>query len=332
MAIRKNILTSTTARNKYIQGVKLLKNEFPGPTTSDLGIDGPSRPVSTYDLFVVWHHVAMTTFTPPTQGDRNAAHRGPVFLPWHRFMLLQLEMNLQRVLGNDLTFGLPYWDWAQDGELSSARQRTAAIWASNCMGGSGVPVTTGPFVFAAADPNSWRVRITASGITGQLVQVNRGLRRQLGASVQGLPGTNRLPRKAHTATALNQPVYDAAPWNTSSAGFRNLVEGWQNRPQIPSPSLHNRVHVFVGGDMSPSTSPNDPVFYLNHCNEDRIWERWMQPQPGGHGRVYVPAQSEPASLKGHRLNDTLNSLLSGSTTPAEMLDVSELYTYDSLSV
>ena len=326
MAIRENILTSATARDKYIQGVKLLKNEFTGPKTSDFGIGGTSRPVSTYDLFVVWHHVAMTTFTPPTQGDRNAAHRGPVFLPWHRFMLLQLEMNLQRVLGNDLTFGLPYWDWAQDGQLSSALQRRAPVWASNCMGGTGVPVTTGPFAFDPANPSSWRVRITTNGATGQLVQVDRGLRRQLGTQ------TTRLPRKSHTATTLTQPVYDAAPWSTASTGFRNLVEGWQNQPQIPPPSLHNRVHVFIGGDMSPSTSPNDPVFYLNHCNVDRIWERWMQVSPGGHGRVYLPSPSAPTGLRGHRLNDTLNSLLSGTATPAEMLDVSEFYTYDSLNV
>lgn len=331
MAIRENILTSTTARNKYIQGIKLLKNEFSGPTTESLDIGGPSRPVSTYDLFVVWHHIAMFTFTPPTQGDRNAAHRGPVFLPWHRFMLLQLEMNLQRVLDNDLTFGLPYWDWARDGELSPSRQRRAAIWAQNCMGGSGTPVSTGPFRFNPDEPDSWRVRITATA-NGQLIQVNRGLRRRLGAPVQGLPGTNRLPRKTHTATALDQPIFDAAPWSTASAGFRNLIEGWQNQPQIPPPSLHNRVHVFIGGDMSPSTSPNDPVFYLNHCNVDRIWESWMQPSPAGHGRVYFPAQSAPVSLRGHRLNDTLNSLLSETVTPAEMLDVSEFYTYDSLNV
>ncbi|SDA21087.1 tyrosinase [Nitrosospira sp. Nsp18] len=325
MAIRENILTSAAARDKYIQGVKLLKNEFPGPTTASLGIEGLSQPVSTYDLFVVWHHVAMTTFTPPTQSDRNAAHRGPVFLPWHRFMLMQLEMNLQRVLGEDLTFALPYWDWAQDGQLSPARQKKAAVWASNCMGGSGVPVTTGPFAFEPGDSGSWRIRITTN-VNGQLIQVNRGLRRRLGTQ------TTRLPKKTHTATALDQPIYDTAPWNTTSAGFRNLVEGWQDQPQIPSPSLHNRVHVFVGGDMSPSTSPNDPVFYLNHCNVDRIWESWMQPAPKGHGRAYVPAQSAPASLKGHRLNDTLSSLLSETTTPADMLDISELYTYDSLNV
>lgn len=330
MGVRSNILTNATARDQYIEGVTRLKNEFTGPTTTSLGIPGPSRPVSTYDLFVVWHHMAMMTFTPSTQTDRNAAHRGPVFLPWHRFMLVQLEMNLQRVLKNQ-NFGLPYWDWAADGQLAPAAQKTAPIWAANCMGGTGIPITSGPFAFRANDPASWRVRIAAD-INGQLVQINRGLRRQLGATVQGLPNPNGLPRKAHTSTALHESPYDAAPWGTMSIGFRNLVEGWQMNAQIPPPSLHNRVHVFVGGDMSPSTSPNDPVFYLNHCNVDRIWEAWMQAPPAGHGRVYAPPQSAPASLRGHRLNDTLNSLLAATTTPARMLNVTKLYTYDSLSV
>src|SRR5438105_15515928 len=68
---------------------------------------------------------------------------------------------------------------------------------------------------------------------------------------------------------------------------------------------HNLVHVWVGGDMSPATSPNDPVFYLNHCNVDRIWEAWLRQ----HGRTYLPPDSAPASLKGHRLNDALSSLV-----------------------
>jgi tyrosinase len=60
-------------------------------------------PVSTYDLFVWWHHRAMDTFTPPTQGDRNAAHRGPVFLPWHRLMLVLLELQLQGSVASKAT-------------------------------------------------------------------------------------------------------------------------------------------------------------------------------------------------------------------------------------
>ena len=87
---RPNVVTNVAARTNYANGIKLLKNEFTGPTTTSLGIPGPSAKVSTYDLFIVWHHVAMSTLTPPTQNDRNAAHRGPVFLPWHRFMLRQL--------------------------------------------------------------------------------------------------------------------------------------------------------------------------------------------------------------------------------------------------
>jgi tyrosinase len=74
VAVRRNILGDSTARQNYIRAVKLLKQEFLGPSTSDFGIAGPSRQVSTYDLFVVWHHLAMFSFTPPTQQDRNAAH------------------------------------------------------------------------------------------------------------------------------------------------------------------------------------------------------------------------------------------------------------------
>ena len=35
--------------------------------------------------------------------------------------------------------------------------------------------------------------------------------------------------------------------------------------------MHNLVHRWVGGSMGPGTSPNDPVFFLHHCNVDRIW-------------------------------------------------------------
>src|SRR5262249_13417655 len=42
------------------------------------------------------------------------------------------------------------------------------------------------------------------------------------------------------------------------AGFAIVLEGWSADPRFRAPWLHNAVHVWVGGDMSPSTSPNDP--------------------------------------------------------------------------
>lgn len=316
--VRKNILTDAGARDAYVRGVKLLKQEFLGPTTRDFGIAGSSRQVSTYDLFVVWHHVAMNTFTPPTQGDRNAAHRGPVFLPWHRFMLLLLELQLQRVL-RDRTFGLPYWDWAADGERSPSQQAASALWSEECMGGQGSPLTSGPFAFGAAEPAGWRVRLDVN-VQGDLRSTDRGLRRAFGVSIP------TLPRKSHVRAALRLSTLDAPPWSTASAGFRNRVEGWL--PVAQAPGLHNRVHVWVGGDMLPSSSPNDPVFFLNHCNVDRIWAAWLD----RNGEVYLPDQTAPAGLQGHRIDDAMFALISRPVTPRQMLDVSDFYAYDSLNV
>ncbi|MGZ4620357.1 MAG: tyrosinase family protein, partial [Frankiaceae bacterium] len=112
MGVRRDITADPAVRDRFLDGVRRLKGEQLGITAADLGISTDTTPISTYDLFVVWHHLAMNVFTPPDQQDRNAAHRGPVFLPWHRFMLIVFELQLQRVL-DEATFGLPYWDWGE---------------------------------------------------------------------------------------------------------------------------------------------------------------------------------------------------------------------------
>ena len=39
---------------------------------------------------------------------------------------------------------------------------------------------------------------------------------------------------------------------------------------------HGYVHVEIGGSMSrASTTGRDPLFWLHHCNVDRIWSKWM---------------------------------------------------------
>ncbi|MGH3905828.1 MAG: tyrosinase family protein [Pseudonocardiaceae bacterium] len=308
---RRNIVTDQAARDAFVEGVLALKAEFLGTTTADLGIAGPAQQVSTYDLFTVWHHLAMGQLTPPGQGDRNAAHSGPVFLPWHRLMLLLLELQLQRVLGNDEA-GLPYWDWAADGALPAAEQPQAPIWQPNGIGGTGTPVSDGPF---RAD--QFQVRIDSDRF-GRLRATDRGLNRTLAADVPALPTSQQV------TTVLGQQPYDLSPWDRGVAGFRNHLEGWQPT----SPELHNRVHVWIGGDMSPATSPNDPVFYLNHCNVDRIWEAWMVDR----GRIYEPPQSASDQLRFHRINDPMYSILIDQPiTPAQMLEISTFYSYDKLA-
>jgi hypothetical protein len=262
-----------------------------------------------YDQYVNEHLNAMNTATlmPGEVGDsnyRNVAHRGPAFGPWHREMLRRFELDLQAEVPG---VTLPYWDWAVDATL--ADPKSSAVWGTDLMGGDGDPanagmVSTGPFRYDAADPTTWTV-VAGGGDPGP------GLRRTLGT------GAPALPSQPEIDTVAGITPYDSAPWRTiSDPSFRNQLEGWMG------PNLHNRVHVWVGGSMLPGTSPNDPVFFLHHCNVDRLWWQWQQDHPGDG---YVPVSAGPP---GHNLNDQMTPW-DAATTPASTLDIHRLgYRYD----
>lgn len=266
----------------------------------------------TYDHFTEQHHHSMheaTVFPWESGGHllRNSAHRGPAFLPWHRYYCREFELALQ---GRDPSVTLPYWDWAADSAAGSA----APLWNTDpdrgriYIGGDGTgpnsTVGTGPFA-------GWEVLVEwGMGFTRR----PGGLRRQLGLGVPTLP----TPADVESCIA-DLPVYDTDPWHPGSVdSFRNQLEGWPN-----GPAMHNRVHVWVGGDMGPGTSPNDPVFFLHHAFVDLIWARWQQTHPGG----YLPDGQGPP---GHNLHDQMSYLDSASPTPANCLDYrrSMGYIYD----
>ncbi|MGW3496639.1 tyrosinase family protein [Streptomyces sp. NPDC001020] len=203
------------------------------------------------------------------------------------------------------------------------------------MGGQGNPVSDGPFGFYPNDPNNFTVRIE-SGADGRPSQADNGRGRGL-AREFALPwpdGWETLPTSADVKAALDfAPVgpnpkpedrYDTVAFSVNSDGFRGRLEGW-----FPArrPWTHNQVHLWVGGDMQPMSSPNDPVFFLHHCNVDRIWESWMQ----RYDRIYTPGMTFPANpYGGERIGDTLAIPASYPYTPRSMLDVSKAYTYDQL--
>jgi len=63
-------------------------------------------------------------------------------------------------------------------------------------------------------------------------------------------------------------------------------------------SYHDFIHVWVGGMMSNiQTAVNDPVFFLNHCNVDRLWAMWQD---------YGNANSFPQSGQSYGNNRTDN--------------------------
>ncbi|MDX1503029.1 MAG: tyrosinase family protein [Thermoanaerobaculia bacterium] len=322
MGTRRNILLHNAARDAFVDGVLALKAEATGLSTGDISQilhepGMPSQPLSTWDLFVLWHAMAMNE---RQAGGRNAAHSGPAFLPWHRWYLLLLEFQFQRVLG-DPSFGLPYWDWATDGQLPPSLQSSTPLWTAAWIGGNGTGagrfVITGPF----RQSNGFTVRIEGDSLGG-IWAAQRPLRRDLAQ------GVGTLPDKADVAAAMAQGAYDASPFNQGSeTGVRNRLEGW--RPSFSAPNTHNRVHVWVGGDMGPATSPNDPAFFLNHCNVDRLWASWQNANGVDN---YQPTTGPATQLLHHRRNDPIFSVLTQfAPTNAQMLDVSPFYDYDTLT-
>ncbi len=308
MGCRMNQKNLTPAqKTAFVNAVLALKNKVP----SQLGL------TNRYDDYVQTHMNSM-------MASPGWAHQGPTFEPWHRELLYQFEKDLQAV---DPTVTIPYWDWTVDQDPS----QPGTPFTNDFMGGDGdsgqnYKVTTGPF---AHDAGNWNLNvISGDASVGDTVDY---LRRQFGVNAGG----STLPSPAGLTVALNEAVYDVAPWNsTSASGFRNHLEGWIASgpgPNDQPPQNHNRVHVWTGGTMLPMTSPNDPIFWLNHCNVDRLWAVWQTQHPGA--AAYLPVSG---AAPGHNLNDNMIFFESpqpapwpGNATPASVIDHHVLgYWYD----
>lgn len=305
MTIRKNQASLTREeKSAFVSAILKLKNSVP----SQLGL------TNRYDDYVYIH---MESMMLPDGSDRAPgwAHRAPAFGPWHRALLRNLELDLQSI---DSTVSLPYWDWT----INNSPEPTAAgsPWTNDFMGGNGDPaqsgkVIDGPFAF---DAGKWTLNVKEhTGDTNFLAR-----RFGTGESVQTLP---TLPTLANVQGAIQETPYDSPQWDRgASPSFRDRLEGWHG-----AGSIHNRVHLWVGGSMLPSTSPNDPVFFLHHCNIDRLWAEWQRLHPN---EPYFPGSDVVGAPQGHKLKDPMLPW-GGTVTVESTLDHKAMgYSYDTDSI
>ncbi len=223
--------------------------------------------LSLYDQFVAIH-VAVRGLGGAQSGD--GAHNGAAFLAWHREYIRRFEKALQLV---DPQVSLPYWNWGL-GPLSD----TTSLFVDNRIGplgsggNSGFEIVSG---YLARTPNS--INPLGWVIHPQLRVQGAGLQRN--RSLDTGPGW---PTAVGIGNVLGQVVFQL---------FRPGLEGAPN---------HNTVHNRMGRDMAAASSPNDPIFFLHHCQVDRIWAKWQVDHPGGAN--YNPLGS---GGQGHRLNDRM---------------------------
>ncbi|KIF71706.1 tyrosinase [Streptomyces sp. AcH 505] len=257
-----------------------------------------------YEDFVQTH---TEFYVPDAENGLRAAHMTPSFFPWHRRFLLEFEGALREI---DPKVTVPYWDWTVD------RTPAAALWSEDFLGGTGrssdQQVMTGPFAYSAG---YWT-------ISGNVTD-DRFLTRDLGRPRDPIV----LPTKAELASALNESVYDVAPWDSTPAkGFRNRLEGWTTGGGRQPWLNHNRVHRWVGGEMLGAASPNDPVFWLHHAFVDLLWDRWQQKHPKA---TYLPKRRLPEDdRQSGRVISLEETMPPWDVRPSALLDHKSLYRYE----
>jgi tyrosinase len=122
----------------------------------------------------------------------------------------------------------------------------------------------------------------------------------------------------------NEPTFEAfASTKPASSGGS---QPWRNPATegLLESSPHDHVHTSISGDMGTFMSPLDPIFWLHHCNIDRIWDRW---NTNGHANTtdtswldmtftnhFVNAQGTPYTTK---VSNNLNIALLGYRYPPQ---------------
>jgi tyrosinase len=114
-------------------------------------------------------------------------------------------------------------------------------------------------------------------------------------------GIRRTPLFDAETSASPILINQAATMNLGNlyAEFRRLMEG----------NPHASAHLsFTGSIRAVQTAATDPLFFLLHCNVDRLWAKWQRLywRFNTEDPATYPRQGSPGATRiGHRLEDTM---------------------------
>lgn len=125
----------------------------------------------------------------------------------------------------------------------------------------------------------------------------------------GVQGINRRPFFPTNSAPPNLRT------ETQTLDLSNLYRLFRRMEGNP----HGFAHTSFGGAISDAaTAAKDPLFFLLHCNVDRLWAKWQR-QFGRFDAAQTAAyDSNPANLPGHNLPDTMwpwNGVTGGTRPP-----------------
>ncbi|KAB8044676.1 tyrosinase family protein [Janthinobacterium aquaticum] len=232
------------------------------------------------------------------------------FLPWHRGYLFALEAQL-RVdivsLGGPESWALPYWNYF--GGVQGAQAAMPPAFSEKTLP-DGTPNALYVTMRFGPDDNGTIYIPTPDWVAHH-------------------PDTPKHQYSDVTDICLQEDLYTGSNAATPLPGFGGPDTGFSHPGDTPHGNLesnpHDLVHVYVGGNVSspdygvmadPGTAALDPIFYLHHCNIDRMWAGWndagnvnpdnpewlsgpaqqfVMPMPGSEPWVYTPEEVQSIS-------------------------------------
>lgn len=128
----------------------------------------------------------------------------------------------------------------------------------------------------------------------------------------GVPGINRRPF-FNTATAPSGLRTEAQTLALGNPGSQyRLFRSMEGNP-------HGSAHTSFGGSISSvPTAARDPLFFLLHCNVDRLWAKWQRQFSRFDASVPAAYDTSPSNPVGHNLADTMwpwNGVTGGTRPP-----------------
>lgn len=188
----------------------------------------------------------------------SCQHGNWYFPPWHRSFIYYFEQLIQYFSG-DSNFALPYWDWS----------RTNSVPASFYGVGN-----------ALDDDLSLKNPPSPPTICPSAPTAGRGVAQ-----------TTRFTQ-ADLDTYVGTRKINDIQSNPDYATYGGAVSGTGALEATP----HNFIHRWVGGiagggrkvsNMVQTFSPMDPIFWMHHCNIDRLYSNWL-------ARGFRPPSNTPA--------------------------------------
>ena len=180
---------------------------------------------------------------------RQCQHFSWFFLPWHRMYLFYFEQIVAATIAkmNGPEWALPYWNYSDD---TNPDARRVPLAFREPLTPDKVP---NPLLVEARNPGCNSGDIIADAFD---TDITEGLSEPEFVS----QGTGGSPGFAGPQTGFNH-------------GGGNGMGRIEMTP-------HGSMHMAVGGFMGAfNTAGLDPLFWLHHCNIDRLWTVWLKRSP-----------------------------------------------------